>query len=591
MSLWPVLLDSQPGFARGKGRSASLLLAPMGTTSLLEHLVGLLAPTTANPPVVLSYPDASGDYQSSIHATCPAARVVSEPANLLDVFQRFELSDAFLVIDPRSIPIGDFQLSSLTRAYAAEPRVALHLVTFDTAIGGTKEKVSFDPSGQVRGIERHYGHATWPFIAGITASIIPGACGMLTEGLASRSLGDLRLLLAGRGVPSRDVPVEGGALNLAEERGMLAANEMATLRVARQRDGGVTTPIMIGTGQSVHASARFVGPVVVHSDVHIEAGATVLGPAVIGAGARIAARAVVAHATVGPDSIVPAGQIVRDRVWFGTAAPDGGRVADAPTLSYGERLARLAIDPATHEESQSPELPAAATFDRSAKRVLDVAAALISLTILAPFLGLMALAVWLESKGPIFFGDKREGEGGQVFRCWKFRTMFVGADRAQRQLNALDDTDGPHFKVDRDPRVTRVGRVLRALNVDELPQLFNVLMGEMSLVGPRPSPFRENQVCVPWRAARLSVPPGITGFWQVCRHERAAGDFHQWIEYDLLYVQYFSLWLDLKILAATVLTLGGKARHVPASLLLPGRVPARTGVPSGTEPRVGELAA
>ena len=117
--------------------------------------------------------------------------------------------------------------------------------------------------------------------------------------------------------------------------------------------------------------------------------------------------------------------------------------------------------------------------------------------------------------------------------------------------------------------------MLRALNVDELPQLFNVLMGEMSLVGPRPSPFRENQVCVPWRAARLSVPPGITGFWQVCRHERAAGDFHQWIEYDLLYVQYFSFWLDLKILAATLLTLGGKATHVPASWLLPGRVPSR----------------
>jgi lipopolysaccharide/colanic/teichoic acid biosynthesis glycosyltransferase len=90
----------------------------------------------------------------------------------------------------------------------------------------------------------------------------------------------------------------------------------------------------------------------------------------------------------------------------------------------------------------------------------------------------------------------------------------------------------------------------------------------MSLVGPRPSPFRENQVCVPWREARLSVRPGITGFWQVCRHDRASGDFHQWIEYDLLYVQNLSLALDLKILAATVLTLGGKAQHVPASWLV-----------------------
>ena len=90
----------------------------------------------------------------------------------------------------------------------------------------------------------------------------------------------------------------------------------------------------------------------------------------------------------------------------------------------------------------------------------------------------------------------------------------------------------------------------------------------MSLVGPRPSPFRENQVCVPWRSARLSVRPGITGFWQVCRHNRAAGDFHQWIEYDLLYVQHLSLGLDLKILAATFMTLGGKVAHVPASWLV-----------------------
>src|SRR6185503_1322960 len=88
------------------------------------------------------------------------------------------------------------------------------------------------------------------------------------------------------------------------------------------------------------------------------------------------------------------------------------------------------------------------------------------------------------------------------------------------------------------------------------------------LVGPRPLPFRENQVCVPWREARLSVRPGITGFWQVCRHDRSSGDFHQWIEYDLMYVQHISLWLDLKILLATVLTLGGKTGHVSAARLV-----------------------
>jgi lipopolysaccharide/colanic/teichoic acid biosynthesis glycosyltransferase len=197
-----------------------------------------------------------------------------------------------------------------------------------------------------------------------------------------------------------------------------------------------------------------------------------------------------------------------------------------------------------------------------------VIVALIGLTLTSPLMLIIMAAIRLESRGPIFYGDKREGMRGRGFSCWKFRTMFTGAHLAQMQLKALDQTDGPHFKMDRDPRVTRVGRLLRALNVDEIPQLFNVLTGEMSLVGPRPSPFRENQVCVPWRSARLSVRPGITGFWQVCRHNRSAGDFHQWIEYDLLYIQHLSFVLDLKILAATFLTLGGKVAHIPAAWLV-----------------------
>jgi lipopolysaccharide/colanic/teichoic acid biosynthesis glycosyltransferase len=106
------------------------------------------------------------------------------------------------------------------------------------------------------------------------------------------------------------------------------------------------------------------------------------------------------------------------------------------------------------------------------------------------------------------------------------------------------------------------------MSLDELPQLFNVLLGQMSLIGPRPSPFRENQCCVPWREARLSVRPGITGLWQVCRHNRPGGDFHQWIYFDLLYVQHMSFSLDLKILLATLVTRGGQS-NVPVHRLIP----------------------
>jgi hypothetical protein len=156
--------------------------------------------------------------------------------------------------------------------------------------------------------------------------------------------------------------------------------------------------------------------------------------------------------------------------------------------------------------------------------------------------------------------------------------MVEGAHAQQRALYRQNTLDGPQFKLDEDPRVTRVGRWLRAANVDELPQLFNVLRGDMSLIGPRPSPFRENQICVPWREARLSVRPGITGLWQTCRHERAAGDFHQWIYFDTLYVRHLSFFVDLKILIATLVTCAGRW-SVPLTWIIPRRTLRRDAAP------------
>jgi hypothetical protein len=120
-------------------------------------------------------------------------------------------------------------------------------------------------------------------------------------------------------------------------------------------------------------------------------------------------------------------------------------------------------------------------------------------------------------------------------------------------------------------------------NVDELPQLAHVVLGQMSLIGPRPSPFRENQICVPWREARLAVRPGITGLWQLCRRERSAGDFHQWIHYDMLYVRHLSLWLDVKIFLATLLTAAGRW-CVPVTRLIPARKLREAQERSGTRP-------
>jgi lipopolysaccharide/colanic/teichoic acid biosynthesis glycosyltransferase len=194
----------------------------------------------------------------------------------------------------------------------------------------------------------------------------------------------------------------------------------------------------------------------------------------------------------------------------------------------------------------------------------------VALLILSPLLLFVAALIKLTSPGPVLFTHMREGREGRVFRCWKFRTMVHGAHAEQRELYRNNALDGPQFKLDRDHRITRLGHRLRVTNIDELPQLINVMLGHMSLIGPRPSPFRENQICIPWRQARLSVRPGITGLWQLCRQERDAGDFHQWIYYDMLYVRHMSAWLDLKILAATVLTLAGRW-SVPLSWMIPRR--------------------
>jgi lipopolysaccharide/colanic/teichoic acid biosynthesis glycosyltransferase len=188
------------------------------------------------------------------------------------------------------------------------------------------------------------------------------------------------------------------------------------------------------------------------------------------------------------------------------------------------------------------------------KRVFDVVFSIVALSLTLPLYPLIALAIWLEDGRPIFFAHRRETRGGWEFRCFKFRSMRRDAERAKAALASKNVADGPQFYVEHDPRSTRVGRFLRATQLDEIPQFFNVLMGDMSIVGPRPSPRRENQFCPAWREARLSVRPGITGLWQIRRTRAEGRDFQEWIQYDLEYVQRMSWRLDLWILWRTVVT-------------------------------------
>ena len=191
------------------------------------------------------------------------------------------------------------------------------------------------------------------------------------------------------------------------------------------------------------------------------------------------------------------------------------------------------------------------------KRVLDVVVAVLGLALGGVLWPLVAAAIRLGSKGPILFRQERCGLQGRRFELLKFRTMVEGADRMQPELAHLNVMDGPVFKAPDDPRVTPVGRWLRRWSLDELPQLVNVLKGDMSLVGPRPPLPDEVARYEPWQRRRLAMKPGLTCLWQVSG--RSEIDFATWMAMDLAYIDHWSLWLDLKILLRTIpAVLGGR---------------------------------
>lgn len=198
---------------------------------------------------------------------------------------------------------------------------------------------------------------------------------------------------------------------------------------------------------------------------------------------------------------------------------------------------------------------AAAGWYRPIKRALDVAMALAALLLTLPLYPLIMLAIWLEDGRPFFFVHRRQTRGGAEFGCVKFRSMRKDAELLKSRMTLRNLADGPQFFLDpgNDPRVTRVGRALRELNLDELPQFWNVLLGQMSVVGPRPSPADENQFAPAWREARLSVRPGVTGLWQVMRTRGRGLDFQEWIRYDIQYVERMNFRLDSWIIWKTLL--------------------------------------
>jgi lipopolysaccharide/colanic/teichoic acid biosynthesis glycosyltransferase len=184
------------------------------------------------------------------------------------------------------------------------------------------------------------------------------------------------------------------------------------------------------------------------------------------------------------------------------------------------------------------------------KRTLDIFAAGVGLIVLSPLLLTVAAIIKITSPGPIFYTQMRSGQGGKSFRMFKFRSMVVDADARKKDLMAINEQDGPAFKVKNDPRVTGFGRFIRKTSIDELPQLWNVLRGEMTLVGPRAMYCPEMDACTRWQRRRLDVRQGLTCIWQV--RGRSAVPFDEWMRMDMRYVGKRSIWKDIKLLLQTI---------------------------------------
>ena len=189
------------------------------------------------------------------------------------------------------------------------------------------------------------------------------------------------------------------------------------------------------------------------------------------------------------------------------------------------------------------------------KRAIDIIGAGSGLLLLSPVIAIVACAVKFTSKGPIFFSQKRVGKNGKIFEIYKFRSMVVNAEEFKEKLAHQNEMSGPMFKMKDDPRVTNVGKFIRKTSLDELPQLWNVLKGDMSLVGPRPSLPKEVKQFEEWMYKRLTVKPGLTCYWQVSGRNNI--DFEDWMKLDISYVEDRNLWIDIKLIFKTVFVLFG----------------------------------
>lgn len=424
------------------------------------------------------------------------------------------------------------------------------------ALALNREVVSCTSMGHVAGFSRGYSNSikptlmpvNWPGHLLIKAPVAKAAAA--SGGLAA-DFSDFIRWCRRRGFTMRSAQVGGAVLDLEKETDLLGVlRRLARFNVGCLNLDNNSLHNRRSFKCSVSSKARLFGNILCGKRVKVKDHAVLSGPLIIGDDVSVGIGSVVRNAAIGSGLVIPDGMIIENKV-----------------IEFQEQLSASGINGKANVTAVLPSCMISfekqarprfriwplLSYPRLIKRLFDIVVAIIVLALFAPFALLVALAVKLSSKGPVIFEARRQGLHGNEFNCFKFRTMISDADVLQEHLRDMNQVEGPQFSIKNDPRTSAVGKFLRDTFIDEIPQFINVLTGQMSVVGPRPSPESENTQCARWRDARLSVRPGITGLWQVCRTRAWGRDFQEWIRYDIAYVHKISFKMDMWICWRTLL--------------------------------------
>ncbi|MCP4607814.1 MAG: hypothetical protein GY845_03755 [Planctomycetes bacterium] len=420
----------------------------------------------------------------------------------------------------------------------AKIKADLVAVNVNPDLSEKREKMRLTAQGKVAGFRRLYYDSTepapifnnWPHYLFIKTSILEQ---LLIDGALPQSFPTLLDKCRSNSLKSYGANVGGIVFDLETKEGLL---NFCGAGISKMRN----SKLEFHNSNQISQDLKLIGKVLLGKNVYIGSNTTVIGPAIVGNNVKVDHGAVINSSIIGPEVSVPSNKVVQNRI---IKDPQYDWKQLTPSSN------NIAVFNSTHKRhiDKSFRCWPKISYTNCLKRITDFIVAIIVLILFAPIIPFIALATKITSPGPVFFKHKRQGRYGKTFNCLKFRTMKLGADKMQDKLRFVSQVDGPQFKIDDDPRISTVGRFLRETYLDEIPQFINVLLGQMSIVGPRPSPESENTLCPFWRDARLSVRPGITGLWQVCRTRQPMKDFQEWIHYDTEYVRNLSLRLDLWI--------------------------------------------